>query len=90
MKRYVLGALLAAFLLPVLKPARPVFSRQALRTASPGSSFTLFETGQVRPLAFSAGRKLLFAVNTPDNRLEIFSTPDTAAHSPANALLRVA
>jgi len=36
------------------------------------SSFTLFESGQVRPLALSPDGKHLFAVNTPDNRLEIF------------------
>jgi DNA-binding beta-propeller fold protein YncE len=35
-------------------------------------SFTLFESGQVRPVALSADKKLLFAVNTPDNRLEVF------------------
>ncbi|PTL83007.1 hypothetical protein DAT35_13370 [Vitiosangium sp. GDMCC 1.1324] len=35
-------------------------------------SFTLFESGQVRPLALSPDGKLLFAVNTPDNRLEVF------------------
>ena len=35
-------------------------------------SFTNFETGQVRPLALSADGTKLFAVNTPDNRLEIF------------------
>ncbi len=34
--------------------------------------YTLFETLQVRPLALSPSGKLLFAVNTPDNRLEIF------------------
>ncbi|XYI03704.1 beta-propeller fold lactonase family protein [Sorangium sp. So ce1128] len=34
--------------------------------------FTVFETGQVRPLALSPDGKRLFAVNTPDNRLEIF------------------
>ncbi|WP_254614410.1 hypothetical protein [Myxococcus sp. CA056] len=34
--------------------------------------FTLFESGQVRPLALSPDGRLLFAVNTPDNRLEIF------------------
>jgi DNA-binding beta-propeller fold protein YncE len=37
-----------------------------------GSSFTEFESGQVRPLALSPSGRLLFAVNTPDNRLEIF------------------
>jgi DNA-binding beta-propeller fold protein YncE len=34
--------------------------------------FTAFESGQVRPLALSPNGKRLFAVNTPDNRLEIF------------------
>ena len=42
----------------------------ALAQASP--SFTAFESGQVRPLALSPDGKLLFAVNTPDNRLEVF------------------
>lgn len=36
-------------------------------------SYTLFESGQVRPLALSPNGKLLFAINTPDNRLEIFA-----------------
>ena len=36
------------------------------------SSYTLFETGQVRPLAMSPDGKKLFALNTPDNRLEVF------------------
>ncbi|KYG02104.1 hypothetical protein BE21_05635 [Sorangium cellulosum] len=40
--------------------------------AAAATSFTTFESGQVRPLALSANGKLLFAVNTPDNRLEIF------------------
>jgi len=35
-------------------------------------SFTAFETGQVRPLALSPDGNRLYAVNTPDNRLEIF------------------
>ena len=35
-------------------------------------SFAAFESGHVRPLALSPSRRLLFAVNTPDNRLEIF------------------
>jgi DNA-binding beta-propeller fold protein YncE len=34
--------------------------------------FTLFESGQVRPLALSPNGNLLFAVNTADNQLEIF------------------
>lgn len=40
-------------------------------TAQP-ARFTLFESGQVRPLALSPTGKLLFAANTPDNRLEVF------------------
>ncbi|MEW6268470.1 MAG: hypothetical protein AB1689_04130 [Thermodesulfobacteriota bacterium] len=35
-------------------------------------SFVNFETGQVRPLALSPDQSRLFAINTPDNRLEIF------------------
>jgi DNA-binding beta-propeller fold protein YncE len=36
-------------------------------------SFTNFESGHVRPLAMSPSGGLLFAVNTPDNRLSIFT-----------------
>lgn len=36
-------------------------------------SFVEFESGQVRPLALSPDGTRLFAVNTPDNRLEIFN-----------------
>jgi DNA-binding beta-propeller fold protein YncE len=43
-----------------------------LRTSGSSPNYTLFESGQVRPLAISPDRRLLFAVNTPDNRLEIF------------------
>jgi DNA-binding beta-propeller fold protein YncE len=39
---------------------------------TPPQSFTAFESGQVRPLAISADRQLLYATNTPDNRVEIF------------------
>src|SRR5437870_7336564 len=37
------------------------------------ASFVEFESGQVRPLALSPDRSRLFAVNTPDDRLEIFA-----------------
>jgi DNA-binding beta-propeller fold protein YncE len=40
-------------------------------TIQPGR-FTLFESGQVRPLALSPSGKFLFAANTPDDRLEVF------------------
>ncbi|HEU4534773.1 MAG TPA: beta-propeller fold lactonase family protein, partial [Polyangiaceae bacterium] len=48
------------------------FAVGAGRSAAAAPSFTLFESGQVRPLALSPDKKLLFAVNTPDNRLEVF------------------
>src|SRR5262249_17318808 len=57
----VLGAL--ALLLP---------PRFALASGSPDGSFVNFESGQVRPLALSPDGTRLFAVNTPDDRLEIF------------------
>src|SRR5215510_6812048 len=44
----------------------------AVATAS-AASFVTFETGQVRPLALSPDGSRLFAINTPDNRLEIFA-----------------
>jgi DNA-binding beta-propeller fold protein YncE len=44
-------------------------------------SFTAFESGQVRPLALSPSKRLLFATNTPDNRLEIYrTTPSGLRH----------
>jgi YVTN family beta-propeller protein len=43
----------------------------AAGTASAGS-FVTFESGQVRPLALSPDGRRLFAVDTPDGRLEIF------------------
>ena len=45
----------------------------ALVAAAARASFTAFESGQVRPLALSPDGTRLFAVNTPDNRLEIFA-----------------
>jgi hypothetical protein len=35
-------------------------------------SFVNFESGHVRPLALSPSKSLLFAANTPDNRVEVF------------------
>jgi YVTN family beta-propeller protein len=42
-------------------------------TSAQTPSFIEFESGQVRPLALSPNGQRLFAVNTPDNRLEIFT-----------------
>ncbi|HEX8110513.1 MAG TPA: beta-propeller fold lactonase family protein, partial [Kofleriaceae bacterium] len=47
-------------------------TRPASASSSNTSSFALFESGQVRPLALSPDGQHLFATNTPDNRLEIF------------------
>ncbi len=49
----------------------------AASAARAASSYTLFESGQVRPLAMAGGR--LYVTNTPDNRLEIF---DVTGSSP--------
>ncbi|MDI3285088.1 hypothetical protein [Polyangium sp. 15x6] len=45
---------------------------EAAVAAPAASPYTLFESGQVRPVAMSPSGHLLFVVNTPDNRLEIF------------------
>ncbi len=47
-------------------------------TPTTPSAFTTFESGQVRPLAISLDGKKLYAVNTPDNRLEIFKITATS------------
>ena len=78
-----LCAILAACWLTVAHPSRPI--PRAARPAAANAPFTLFETGQVRPLALSPDGALLFALNTPDGRLEIFSTRD-----PSGAPVRVA
>lgn len=44
---------------------------RSLAPASP-PAYTLFESAQVRPLAISPDHQQLFAVNTPDGRLEVF------------------
>jgi len=41
--------------------------------AASADSFVAFESGQVRPLVMSPDGTRLFALNTPDNRLEIFA-----------------
>jgi len=41
-----------------------------------GENFVTFETGQVRPLAMSLDNNTLFATNTPNSTLEIYSISD--------------
>jgi hypothetical protein len=43
------------------------------------ATFTTFESGHVRPLALSPDGTRLFAVNTPDDRLEIFDVGASGA-----------
>ncbi len=51
-------------------------------TPSKLDPFVAFESGQVRPLSLSADGSNLLAVNTPDNRLEVFAiTNNTLAHT---------
>ncbi|MGK3999284.1 beta-propeller fold lactonase family protein [Sorangium sp. So ce1024] len=57
---------------PRVDEPRPAVSASAPSALSTAPSYTLFESGQVRPLALSPDRSTLFAVNTPDNRLEVF------------------
>jgi DNA-binding beta-propeller fold protein YncE len=45
----------------------------AFTAAAQSPSFIEFDSAHVRPMALSADGTKLFAVNTPDNRLEIFS-----------------
>jgi len=47
-------------------------SKASMMAQSTGAPFTEFESGQVRPIAMSPNGNRLFAVNTPDNTLEIF------------------
>jgi YVTN family beta-propeller protein len=49
-----------------------VLAHAASMAPSASASFVTFETGQVRPLALSPDGNRLYAVNTPDDRLEIF------------------
>ncbi len=43
------------------------------KVTQPANPYTLFESLQVRPLALSSDGGTLYALNTPDNRLEIFN-----------------
>jgi DNA-binding beta-propeller fold protein YncE len=56
-------------LLPGVLLASLVTSTPASATPPP---FTVFESGQVRPLALSPSGNTLFAVNTPDNHVEVY------------------
>src|SRR6185369_1258307 len=64
---------------------------QAQKVPQSTNPFTTFETLQVRPLARSPSCKLLVALNTPDNRLEIFEpSQGHRLSSPSSAVVRLA
>ena len=44
----------------------------SVQSTASEESFAAFESGQVRPLAISADGNTIFALNTPDNRLEVY------------------
>lgn len=75
--RIVLVSVLALPLF-VVGPSFPEATARKAPAAKP--SYTLFESGQVRPLTLSPGGHLLFACNTPDGRLEILRVTGKGLH----------
>jgi DNA-binding beta-propeller fold protein YncE len=75
-RRFILSLIVPLSVLACLAAALPAGAAirppELKRAGSQAGSFTLFESGQVRPLALSPNGKFLFAANTPDNRLEVF------------------
>ena len=61
-----------AFLWACTSAPRSAERYARLIDSAPSEGFTNFETEPVRPLALSPDGKLLFALNTADDRLEIF------------------
>src|SRR5437870_5932812 len=71
---------------PLRRCMKLALASLALARAASGG-FVTFESGQVRPLALSPDGTRLFAVNTPDNRLEIFNVcSDSDANCTAGTL----
>src|SRR5690348_3599667 len=60
---------------------------QSVKVPQSDNPFTLFETLQTRPLALSPSGKLLFAANTPDNRLEIFHVGGDGSLEPRSSVV---
>src|SRR5689334_14719419 len=69
--RKVWFSLAVAGLAVVATVLQPPPEAAPTRISPKTSSYTLFESGPVRPLALSPDGRLLFACNTPDNRLEV-------------------
>ena len=79
--RFVLFALLHGLITACAPASEPVqVDRVSDHLNGHSDGFTLFETGQVRPLALSPDGKHLYVTNTPDNRLEIFRVKNNPSH----------
>jgi sugar lactone lactonase YvrE len=66
---------------PVATPRPPVGSQlPGPRPSAEPQAYVNFESGQVRPLALSGDGSRLYAVNTPDGMLEIFSLLPNLVH----------
>ena len=72
--RWVTSGDLVSLLVTVAALATVTPSALAAPPLAPASAYTLFESGPVRPLARAVNRRLLFAANIPDGRLEVFAT----------------
>jgi len=59
---------------PILGIFLVAFAFLAGGATAHASSFVTFETGQVRPLALSPDDTHLYALNTPDDRLETLTS----------------
>ena len=70
---FTCSALLGAAACQTGDPAGDPVEAQADPAALTSPSFVEFESGQVRPIAMSPDGTRLFAVNTPNNTLEIFT-----------------
>ena len=71
MKRRTIPVLVATLFYFIGSVITPNSAAGVLENTS-SSSFVAFESGQVRPLVLSPDGRRLYAVNTPDNRLEVF------------------
>jgi YVTN family beta-propeller protein len=78
-RRWVLGfwGLVSALLLSSAISTSSVEPASAASPPAPAPSFTEFESGQVRPIAMSPDGTMLFAVNTPNDTVEIFDITST-------------
>ncbi|MFT5710032.1 MAG: DNA-binding beta-propeller fold protein YncE [Halioglobus sp.] len=66
---------------PVTPPPLPGPGPAPVKPPAPAptsTNFVAFESGQVRPLAWSSDGKRLFVTNTPANRLDIFTIDEDA------------